>query len=113
MRRLRPPDGSARPGRRRRYELSALRRTPYRPADSSESVPASDQKHRSPNEGGAISVPLFATIDPTRSLDVVLALFAILFITIGVATQAAGVFRGLILVPRNICGKDRRNAAHR
>src|SRR5437870_12255363 len=70
MRRLRPPDGSARPRRRRRYELSALRSTPYRPADSSESVPPSDQKHRPPNEGGTIPVPLFAPVNPTRSIDV-------------------------------------------
>jgi hypothetical protein len=41
-----------------------------------------------------------------------LLLFAGLFVTIGLVSQIAGVFRGLIVEAQNICARDRRwNAA--
>src|SRR5882724_4703326 len=69
MRRLRPADGGTCARRRCRYELSALRSAPYRPADSTKSVPASDQEYRAANESRAIPIPLSATADPNRSID--------------------------------------------
>src|SRR2546423_11851478 len=70
MRRLRAADGGTRPRRRCRHELPALRGAPYRAADSTKSVPPSNQKHRPPNERSASSIPLSAPADSTRGVVV-------------------------------------------
>jgi hypothetical protein len=51
-------------------------------------------------KGVPLPFPYLAQLIQLAALTSVLALFATLFITIGVVTQAAGVFRGLILEAR-------------
>ena len=48
-------------------------------------------------KGVSLPFPYLRQLIQIAVLTSVLALFAVLFITIGVATQAAGVFRGLIV----------------
>ena len=59
-------------------------------------------------KGVPLPFPYLPQLIQLAVLTSVLALFGVLFITIGVVTQAAGVFRGLILDTRkHFCGRDR------
>jgi len=87
MRRLRAADGGTRPRWRCRHELPALRGAPLRPIKNIVRQ----------MKGVPLPFPYLPQLIQIAVLTSVLALFGVLFVTIGVATQAAGVFRGLIL----------------
>ena len=91
-----PADGGTRPRRRCRHELHCaapltVPRIPQNPC-----LPPIKNIVRQ-MKGVPLPFPYLPQLIQLAVLTSVLALFGVLFITIGVVTQAAGVFRGLIL----------------